>query len=220
MRLFVVIATLCACGHPGNMQSDDTPDAGSNGDASDGGTPDAGDDGSAIGWAQDYNYSFELQEHYLQTQVPNNLVTDVVVHGGRLFVATNLGLGISTDGGVTWRTATVKNGLPGNQINSLASYGQLLAVATDRGMALSSDAGDTFTKAASIGSGISRGLRVVGTCLYGIAFVQLVRSCDQGVSFQYLNALNIYPLASVAADGTAVAMFPASRASFSLSGDN
>ena len=81
----------------------------------------------------------------------NGLVTNsvfcVYASGSSIYAASNLGLGISTNGGTNWSNYTTgSNGLGGNYVNDVyASGGTIYAGTGGGGLSISSNGGTIWT---------------------------------------------------------------------------
>jgi len=61
----------------------------------------------------------------------SNVVQEIVLHRGELWVGTNKGLSRSHDGGKTFTTYTMKNGLPRGRVSALLVTDKVILIATD-----------------------------------------------------------------------------------------
>jgi photosystem II stability/assembly factor-like uncharacterized protein len=78
------------------------------------------------------------------TSLPSGVVNSVAVNGSTLYVATSGGLAISNNGGTTYSTKTIKNGLGSDGVLSVYVQGNNVLAGTYGGLALSIDGGNTF----------------------------------------------------------------------------
>ena|GEM_PF-882119 len=88
---------------------------------------------------------------------------------GNVYAATTGGLGISTDGGVTFTNKTTADGLGGNFVRKVYAKGDDIYAATSNGLGISTDGGVTFTNkttADGLGSDGLRGIAVIGNHVY------------------------------------------------------
>lgn len=80
------------------------------------------------------------------------------------------GLGISTDGGLTWNYRTIANaGLPSNTTYGVYTVGSNVYVATDNGFGRSTNGGTSFTASNTdngLGSNATRGVYASGNTIY------------------------------------------------------
>lgn len=84
--------------------------------------------------------------HYDTTDgVGSNLVNRVYMNGNTVYAATEGGLSISTDGGLTYTNYTTADGLGSNAVNDVVSAGSYVYAATDAGLSISSNSGVTYT---------------------------------------------------------------------------
>jgi hypothetical protein len=69
----------------------------------------------------------------------------MAVDNGTIYVGTETGVGISTNGGLSFTEATTTNGLGGNETSSIAVGDSLLAAGSySTGLSLSRDGGKSF----------------------------------------------------------------------------
>jgi len=147
-------------------------------------------------------YDYQWYEEYTSTDFLNKTTTDGLAHNscngvyesnGTLYVATQDGLSISTDGGNTFTNKTNADGLAHNSCNSVYESNGTLYVATQGGLSISTDGGNTFINKTNadglinnncIGSYESNGVIYVATQ------VGLGISVDGGNSFWMRTALN------------------------------
>ena len=84
-----------------------------------------------------------------KTAVGNGLGNDgtwgVYELDGVIYVVTENGLSISTDGGTTFTNKTTANGLGSNVVNDVYASGGIIYAATQDGLSISTDGGATFT---------------------------------------------------------------------------
>ncbi len=73
-----------------------------------------------------------------------NTVNSIGTDGSNLYVATNAGLSISTDGGKTFISKTTADGLSDNYIYKMLVNGSNIYLATTKGFSVSNDGGKTF----------------------------------------------------------------------------
>jgi hypothetical protein len=80
------------------------------------------------------------------TGLPSNIVTDAAKVGSTWYVATQRGLAVSTDDGVTFQARTTANGLGGPIVNAVvATDARTVYAATNGGLGISTDGGARFT---------------------------------------------------------------------------
>jgi hypothetical protein len=77
--------------------------------------------------------------------LPEANVGNVVINDGKVYAATDNGLGISKDNGQTWRLVTKKNGLNDNGIDNIAVNGNIIGIVGFKGFYVSTDDGIIFT---------------------------------------------------------------------------
>ncbi|MGZ3698821.1 MAG: FG-GAP-like repeat-containing protein, partial [Bdellovibrionota bacterium] len=99
--------------------------------------------GYGIGMSTDGGATFVTRNSTMDGMADNS-VQDLVADGTSVYVATDLGLSVSNDRGVSFATRTMPNGLPSNNITGLSVLDHVLYVATDAGVAISADGGTTF----------------------------------------------------------------------------
>ncbi|MCI0693489.1 hypothetical protein L0337_15965 [candidate division KSB1 bacterium] len=96
----------------------------------------------------------------LPTNLNSNVIEEIVLHRGELWIGTDKGLSRSRDGGKTFVTYTTQNGLPRGGVSALTVTDSIILVATDfdsltktdvglqptgGGMSYSTDDGQTWT---------------------------------------------------------------------------
>lgn len=93
----------------------------------------------------DVGNSFTIHSSGLGAGVEGDAqVNNMAVVNDSIFVASESGLGISTDGGLTFTEATTANGLGGNTLNVVAVGDGMVAAGTFYGLGLSHDGGKSF----------------------------------------------------------------------------
>jgi hypothetical protein len=115
-----------------------------------------------------------------------NYVSGVYAVGNTIYAATQGGLSISTDGGLTFNNKTTINGLGDNAVYDVYAVGSTVYAATFGGLSISTDGGSTFTnKTTANGLGDNRvdALYVVGSTIYAATNGGLSISTDGGVTF-------------------------------------
>ncbi len=119
----------------------------------------------------------------------DNFVSDVYVVGTTIYTATNGGVSISTDGGISFTTRTTANGLGNNQVMGVYAVGATVYAATwGGGLSISTNGGASFitrTTADGLGSNFLNGVYAVGATVYVAQFGGggLAISTDGGASF-------------------------------------
>jgi hypothetical protein len=86
-----------------------------------------------------------------------------LVNGSTVYVATEGGLSISTDGGTTFTNRTTADGLARNTVFGVAVNGSTVYAATEGGLSISMDGGTSFTNrttADGLGNNYVRGVAV------------------------------------------------------------
>ncbi|MBL7813632.1 MAG: hypothetical protein JNL70_01415 [Saprospiraceae bacterium] len=78
----------------------------------------------------------------------SNVINDIAVVGKNVYLATDNGLAVSTDGGMTFTNKTTANGLPSNKVLALGLYpdGSRIIVGTDKGAKIASNQGSSFAE--------------------------------------------------------------------------
>ncbi len=98
----------------------------------------------------------------------NNRVRSIFVDGENVYLGTDGGISISTDGGATFVNRTTADGLPHNTVYSVFGNGTEVYAGTVGGFAVSTDGGVTFTSQIAtdgLGSIVINDIYVVGsTC--------------------------------------------------------
>ena len=103
-----------------------------------------------------------------------------------VYAATDGGLGISTNGGLTFTNKTTANGLGSNRVFAVYAVGTTVYAATDGGLSISTDGGQTFTNkttADGLGSNGVRAVYAVGTTVYAATDGGLSISTNRGQTF-------------------------------------
>ncbi|PIW06024.1 MAG: hypothetical protein COW40_01480, partial [Cytophagales bacterium CG17_big_fil_post_rev_8_21_14_2_50_40_13] len=119
----------------------------------------------------------------------DNSVFDIFESNGVLYVATQAGLSISSDGGLSFENKTNDNsGLSSNATKSVKESEGVLYVGTTSGLSVSMDGGDTFTAKGpypETGTGLSvQGLFIKNGIVYILTGLGLHISVDKGDSFE------------------------------------
>jgi hypothetical protein len=106
----------------------------------------------------------------------SNLVFDLYAVGNKVYAATNNGLSISTDGGLTFTNKTIANGLGANAVRGVYVVGDTIYAATippfgqpGGGLSISTDGGLTFitkTTTNGLGSNDIYDVYAVGNTIY------------------------------------------------------
>jgi hypothetical protein len=115
-----------------------------------------------------------------------NRVRDVFVNGSNLYAATNNGLSISTDGGITFTNKTIANGLGNNDLTSVFVDGANVYAGSNSGLSISTDGGITFTTkttANGLGDNLVLGVFAQGVNVYAATSGGLSISTDGGITF-------------------------------------
>jgi hypothetical protein len=118
----------------------------------------------------------------------SDIVNGVYVEGQNVYAATEGGLSISTDGGITFSNRTMANGLGSKNVNRVIANGSNVYAATEGGLSISSDGGNTFTNRTTtdgLGNNYVSSLAVVGSTVYAATNRGLSISTDGGVTFIY-----------------------------------
>ena len=119
-----------------------------------------------------------------------NGVRTIFVDGQNVYVGTNSGLSISTDGGVTFTNRTTAAGLGDNTIDGIWASGTTVYAATGSGLSVSTDGGQTFVNN-NLGGGMNAAVKAasqVGQNLYVATVAGLNVSTDGGQSFTLLRS--------------------------------
>lgn len=76
----------------------------------------------------------------------SNVINDIAIVGKNVYLATDNGLAVSTDGGTTFTNKTTANGLPSNKVLALGLHpdGTRLIIGTDKGGVISTNKGSSF----------------------------------------------------------------------------
>lgn len=85
--------------------------------------------------------------------------------------STDTGLAISTDGGNTFATRTIADGLGSNSVNKVYAAGSSVYAATSGGLSISHDGGQSFTNrttADGLGSNVISDVQVVADTVYAV----------------------------------------------------
>lgn len=96
--------------------------------------------------------------------LPSNSVYGIWANGAIIYAATSGGVGISTDGGVTFSTRTTTQGLGHNMVRSIAVLSGNIYAGTNSGVSVSTNSGTSFTNYA--GCGAAEGMATNGTRVY------------------------------------------------------
>jgi len=134
--------------------------------------------------------TFETPKEFVNRTTANGLghnnINDVVVVGNNVYAATDGGISISTDGGVTFVNKTTAQGLPVNLVTSIAVVGTNIYAGTASGLAVSTDGGTSFTTKTTV-QGLSddniRSVAASGTNVYVASGLAVSISADSGTSF-------------------------------------
>ena len=116
----------------------------------------------------------------------NNFVNGVHAVGSNVYAATNGGLSISTNGGISFANKTTADGLGSNNVNSILAAGSNVYAATNGGLSISTNGGSTFsnrTTANGLGSDQVRSVHAVGSTVYAATTAGLSISTDGGTNF-------------------------------------
>lgn len=104
----------------------------------------------------------------------SNTVNWINGSGSTLYVATNSGLSISTDGGATFTNRTTDNGLGGNAVfQGYGDGGKVYAATYGGGLGISTDGGNTFTSRTTsngLGSDVVFGTYANGGNVYAATY--------------------------------------------------
>ncbi|MFN8494187.1 MAG: hypothetical protein U0350_41695 [Caldilineaceae bacterium] len=117
----------------------------------------------------------------------NNIVYGVYASGSTVYAATQSGLGISTDGGVSFTNKTSAIGLGNSLVYGVYASGSTVYAATLGGLSISTDGGASFinkTTANGLGNNIANGVYASGSTVYAATYGGGVSiSTDGGASF-------------------------------------
>jgi hypothetical protein len=150
------------------------------------------------------------------TQLPgiglgNGYINEILDTGSILYIATQAGLSISTNGGITFENRTTADGLGSNDVRSVAINGNYVYVATGGGVSVSSDKGGTFvnkTTAHGLSGNSILVVRYDSGRLYASASGQYLNySTNNGNSWTQRNSshgIDGSSIKSILADGTDV----------------
>lgn len=148
--------------------------------------------------------------------LPNDVVCDVHLDGSTLYAATMGGLGISTDGGVTWASSAARPNRADDDggIQKVVSSGSAIYVTSDSGLSVSPDGGQSWTIYDASTDGFSDGfvtdLCLSGGKLYAACTDGLFVTADSGSSWTKLLAASDDELDAIAQvaerDGTLYAL--------------
>ena len=155
-----------------------------------------------------------------------NVVRSVYAVGRTIYVGTESGLSISTDGGSSFTNKTTGNGLAGNVVLSVYAVGSTIYVGTDGGgLRISTDGGSSFTNkttANGLGSNFVLSVYAVGSTIYvGTRDGGLSISTDGGSSFTnktISNGLGSNSVGSVYAVGSTI--YAGTESGLSISADS
>ncbi|QDK79369.1 hypothetical protein EXU85_12465 [Spirosoma sp. KCTC 42546] len=111
-------------------------------------------------------------------------VRSVYVVGNTIYVATDGGLSISTNGGSTFTTYTTANGLGSNTVFRVYVVSNKIYAATTNGLSISTDGGAHFTTTTTgLGSTFVTGVYAVGSTVFASTLSGLGISTNGGTSF-------------------------------------
>ena len=116
----------------------------------------------------------------------DNFTNDVYVVGSKVYVATNTGLSISTNGGTSFTNKTTANGLGSNVVLDVYVVNDTIYAATNGGLSISTNGGTSFTTkttANGLGSNKVADVYVVGSKVYAATYEGLSISTNGGTSF-------------------------------------
>ncbi len=151
-------------------------------------TPSVSLTGQGCGWQGTNEFITVPQDSTCYNQIASNTVHSVFTKNSIIYAATNIGLSISSDGGITWSTKTTSNGLASNNVFDVFvdNSGSIYA-GTDSGLAISTNGGASFTNktlSQGLGSNYVRQL-FVGTngYIYAATNYGLSISTNGGATF-------------------------------------
>ena len=164
-------------------------------------------------------------------------VRGVYADGSTVYAATDHGLSISTDGGVTFKNRTTEDGLGDNFINGVYADGSTVYAATDHGLSISTDGGVTFknrtfytftfeqsvcisSSKSGLGDNWVQEVYADGSTVYAATKGGLSISTDGGVTFKNRtteDGLGDNSVREVYADGSTV--YAATKGGLSISTD-
>ena len=154
-----------------------------------------------------------------------NVVRSVYAVGRTIYVGTESGLSISTDGGSSFTNKTTGNGLAGNVVLSVYAVGSTIYVGTDGGgLSISTDGGSSFTNkttANGLGSNFVLSVYAVGSTIYAGTDGGLSISSDGGSTFTNYttgNGLGSNSVGSVYAVGSTI--YAGTESGLSISADS
>jgi hypothetical protein len=139
--------------------------------------------------------------------IASNYMHDVVVSNGKIFVGTNAGLSISSDGGSTWITKTTANGLGSNNVGNLSVSNGVVYASTTGGLSISSDGGSTWitkTVVDGLGSNDVGTVRVYGNKIYAATETSVSVSTDGGGTWVARGAGNGGEFEEIFVDGNVI----------------
>lgn len=125
-----------------------------------------------------------------QTALSSNIINDVYIHSsGKMFVGTNLGLAVSSDG-VTWSTKTTEHGLAGNDVKAIVGSGDVIAAVVGHPsyltgyLNISTNAGSTWKTIGRTGiyGGVIKPF-IDSTKIYAVLTSSMYYSTDNGVNW-------------------------------------
>ena len=138
------------------------------------------------------NVPTDLPTTFTNRTTENGLGSDIVngvyVEGPYVYAATEGGLSISSDGGMSCSNRTMATGLGSKNVIRVIANGSNVYAATEGGLSISSDGGNTFTNrttANGLGNNYDPSLAVVGSTVYAVTSRGLSISTDGGVTFIY-----------------------------------
>ncbi len=125
-------------------------------------------------------------ESFKFTQLTNSSTQGVFASGSTVYVGTTSGLLISTDGGTTFTTKTITNGLGANNVKNVFVDGSTIYAATDGGLSVSTNGGNNFVNYAPATFAYGNSMNDVyadGDNIYALASNRLWISNDAGATF-------------------------------------
>lgn len=126
-------------------------------------------------------------------------INSIYIFDGFVYLATDHGLAISSDHGVTWRKITTAQGIGSNNINQVFSDKTHLVLATSRGVSISLDQGKTWTNA-------TRQNGLPSNIVYGVymAHNKIYAATEQGVGFSDNNGVSWHKIKQIHAAASRV----------------
>ena len=135
-------------------------------------------------------YTPVQQSQSSYTSLPSNEINAIASSGDTVYVATQFGLGITTNG-TKFQVKTMAQGLPNNEVDQLAVLGSSVFVPTPTGLYISQDGGGSFAPSSAFSTSTILDVAVFGSSVYVLWQVQngvaLSVSSDSGKTFQQMS---------------------------------